>query len=190
MKPTSTKPTTLIALRHGGTHLIQPLIRHLTDKPVYAPKGNDALTCVPSSALVIFLRDPRNRLVSSFRYKHPKAKAEESDEVFAGFLDGTKHGVNPIEFMSNWAHRWTNHPTGLTVRFEELMADQLGQTERIRAYLDAPGLAQAAVEYTFGKSGTWTGRHSRWQEWFGPRSLAVWKRRRGDRLENLMGYGK
>ncbi len=188
MTPTSTKPTTLIALRHGGTHLIQPIIRHLTDKPVYVPKGRDALVCVPSPKLVIFLRDPRNRMVSMFRYKRPKAIAAESDEALAQLLDSTKHGVNPIEFLIQWAGQWAAHPTGLIVRFEQLMEARLSQTERIKEYLDAPGDAQAAVDYTFGKSGTWTGRHSRWEEWFGPLSREVWQKRGGHLIVGLMGY--
>ncbi len=190
MTPTSTKPTTLIAMRHGGTHLIQPLIRHLTDKPVYVPKGENSLTCVPSPKLVIFLRDPRNRMVSMLRYKRPNAIAAESDGALAALLDGSKGGGNPIDFMRSWAGVWARRSDGLIVRFEELMADKLAQTERIKAYLDAPGEPQAAVDYTFGKSGTWTGRHSRWQEWFGPLSRAVWLRRGGQTLQHMMGYSK
>lgn len=192
MQPTSTKPTTLIAMRHGGTHLIQPLIRVLTDKPVYVPKGENALTCVPSNKLVIFLRDPRNRAISHFRYKNSKAKpgGEDIDERLAKMLSSSKGGGNPVEFMLRWAGRWANEQSGYTMRFEQLLDDPHGQTTSLRDYLDAPGSVDEAIRYTIGKSGTYSGRHSRWREWFGPLSRQVWKERGGDRLVKLMGYGK
>ena len=190
MTPTSTKPTTLIALRHGGTHLIQPIIRHLTDKPVHVPKGRDALECVPSPKLVIFLRDPRNRMVSMLRYKQPKMVPAVADEALAAMIAKPKKGVLPVEFMLQWAARWASHETGLIVRFEQLMDAPLHEVEKLRAYLDAPGSAQAAVDYTLGKSGTFTGRHSRWREWFGPLSTKAWYEAGGDTLVPLMGYEK
>lgn len=188
VNPTSTKPTTLIALRHGGTHLIQPLIRHLTGRAVYVPKGDLAITCVPGPRLIVFLRDPRNRAVSHFRYKRPGAKAGQSDAALARLLGESKRGETPLRYMLRWARRWARDPTALIVRFERLVADPRGETERIRTFLDASGNVAEAVEYTFGKSGTWTGRHSRWPEWFGPETHRVWASQGGAELLELMGY--
>lgn len=184
------KPTTLLAFRHGGTHLIQPLIRHMTDAAVAAPKGDTALNFIPAKKIVVFTRDPRNRIVSHFRYKHSTAKGEAAtyDAQLAAFMGRVKHGVTAIDHMAAWSAKWIGYPGSHLMRFETLMADQLGETERLRAYLEAPGSAEAACEYTFGKSGTWTGRHSDWREWFGPASVEAWEAGGGRKLLKLMGY--
>ena len=189
MTPTSTKPTTLIALRHGGTHLIQPIIRHLTDRPVYVPKGELALSCIPSPKLVVFLRDPRNRLVSMFRYKRPKAVPADSDEALARMLASPKKGETPVRFMLRWARRWASDPAALIMRFEDLASERgLAEATRLREYLAAENSAESAYEYAFGKSGTFTGRHSRWREWFGPQTSRAWLEHGGPELQSLMGY--
>lgn len=186
----TTKPTTLIALRHGGTHLIQPLIRHLTDAAVAAPKGRMTLGHIPAPKVVVFTRDPRNRIVSHFRYKYHKAKGDPGsfDEELAAFIRRVKDGQTNIEFMTAWAKRWVGYPGSLLMRFETVMADQLAETERLKEYLGAPGDAAAACEYTFGKSGTWTGRHSNWREWFGPRATEAWEADGGRKCLKAMGY--
>lgn len=193
--PTSTKPTTLLAMRHGGTHLIQPIIRHLTGKPVAAPKGPMALEFEPGPRLVVFLRDPRNRLISNFRFKAgggagAKAAKSGSDEDIAAFMLRAKHGRTPVAFMQAWADRWVKWPGALIVRFEDLVVRDQGITEawRIKAHLDAPGDPTAAYEYSFGQSGTWTGKHSDWREWFGPKSRAAWEDQGGAKLLTTMGY--
>lgn len=188
VEPTSAKNTTLIAMRHGGTHLIQPIIRQLTGRAVSTPKGAATLTWVPGPKLVIFTRDPRNRMVSHFRYKHHSNRHERSDAMLAKLMAEPKHGLTPIEFMVRWAERWCHPPHGFGTSFEQLMLCPVETVTRLRDYLDAPGDPEEAVAYTLGRSGTWTGRHSRWQEWFGPESQAEWSRQGGDRLVRLMGY--
>jgi len=191
--PTSTKPVTLIAMRHGGTHLIQPLIRELTGKSVYVPKGNNALDCRPGRKLVIFLRDPRNRVVSQLRYKNPRIQpGEKADEQLASLMGREKMGSTTLDYMLAWASKWGCAYRGgcLQMRFEDLVADPLYAAECVALYLDVPGGQNAAkaVEYTIGKSGTFTGRHSRWREWFGPKSTQAWRKGDGPQILRLMGY--
>ncbi len=185
----------LLALRHGGTHLIQPIMQALTGAPCKAPKGDKSLTLEPAAKVVLFLRDPRNRMISNWRYKaghHHVADmgAEEIDERLAKFLVRPKHGVEPIHHMNQWARRWLAWPGVHLVRFEA-MADRdagIAEVERLAAYLDAPGEPAAAYDATFGKSVTWTGRHSAWPDWFGPLSTTAWREGGGAPLVDLMGY--
>lgn len=194
VEPSSTKPVTLIALRHGGTHLIQPLIRELTQKSVHVPKGQNAIDCRPGKKLVIFLRDPRNRLVSQLRYKNRRMEPGElADDRLASLMVREKFGTTTMEYMHVWAAKWAQYQGGhLQMRFEDLMSDPLYAAECMAIYLDVPGGENAtkAVEYTIGKSGTFTGRHSKWTEWFGPKATKAWRRTDGPRLLELMGYAE
>lgn len=185
--PTSLKPYTLIALRHSGTHLIQPIMRSLTDKPVSAPKGESALAFIPSAKCIVFLRDPRNIVVSHMRYKNAGIDTAKADKRLLRLL--TKHhgGDGPIEHMTKWAKRWMACEGALVVRFETLIAERQSEVTRIRDYLGV-GDVDAAITYAFGTSVTYTGRHSQWREWFGPQSLEAWKTNGGPDLVRLMGY--
>lgn len=189
-EPSSKKPCTLIALRHSGTHMIQPIIRSLTGRPVSAPKGSDALRFQPGRVLIVFLRDPRNTLVAHFRYKSGVRDAYGCDEEFSDFIRGSKRGVGRVEHMTEWARRWKNWPGACEVRFEQLVDAQTQRREvlRIKEHLCATGSVQQAIDYTFGKSVTFTGRHSRWSEWFGPMATEAWKQKGGAALLKAMGY--
>lgn len=189
MAETTNKPYTLICLRHSGTHLIQPIMRRLTGSTVYAPKGSDAINCTPSAKCVVFLRDPRNTIISHTRYKASDLQPGKADKRIAKLITKRKSGIEgPIEHMTAWARRWARSEGTLIVRFEDLVSDKVGQVTRVRDYLGG-GDVDDAIEYTFGKSGTWTGRHSQWREWFGPLALDAWNANGGPRLLKAMGYG-
>lgn len=191
---------TLIALRHSGTHLIQPLIRNMTGKTVYVPKGQDALDCIPSPKVVVWIRDPRNTLVSMYRYKNGGREAVPNDERFAKMLNRHKRGVWPVTYMGLWARRWAPNlkrlaAGTLVTRFEDYVsADNLGRivlVHRLDGFLNGEAdsaRTNTAIAYAFGTSGTYTGRHSQWREWFGPRSTEVWEAQNGPALLRLMGY--
>ncbi len=202
--PTTKKPITVAALRHGGTHLITPIIRKLTGKTVYSPKGEAALHCIASPIVVVFYRDPRNRVISNLRYKMgdvtigmaPAAR----DQALADFLLKRKQpgSLLPIEYMIQWDQRWSKEPTGrqqMHSRFETIVAPEatLGEIRRIASLLTAAGLEleatpEEAQTYALGTSGTFTGRHSNYREWFGPLACAAWKREFGPALTKRMGY--
>lgn len=208
MNQRTNKPYTVAALRHGGTHFITPIVRKLTGKTVYSPKGIISIHCIPSRVCVVFTRDPRNRLISNIRYKlatHDDALNEmDRDNLVLEFLKRAKQPGHdlPIDFMHKWATVWLDRvetPLKRAVklmRFETL-ADPARGLDEVRALVaflneaqDDPLLATAeeAYEYSFGKSGTWTGRHSNWREWFGPKSKAFWRANFGAALTKKMGY--
>lgn len=195
------KPYTVAAMRHGGTHLITPIVRSLTGRTVYSPKGLQSLNCIPSPVVIVFRRDPRNRLVSNFRYKNPGAlerlNPTERDVQLAAFMvaRSVKKPISPLEFMKRWALCWHQYPGAYCLSFENLIGPVgLLHVERLRDWLAAQGTETfkatpiEAYEYSLGKSGTWTGRHSRWEEWFGPLSREAWGKFHGDELVRYLGY--
>jgi hypothetical protein len=205
-QPTTRKPFTVAAMRHGGTHLITPVVRRLTDRPVYSPKGQASLNCIPSDIVIIFPRDPRNRVVSNLRYKMGDAAkgldAPGRDAALAEFLGSRKtpDALRPIEFMTRWADKWRALTVGgavraaLTVRFEELAGDNsLAEVTRIAEFLARAGAKLVATPseakaYALGRSGTFTGSHSNYIEWFGPQSTRYWRSNFGPQCTHRMGY--
>lgn len=186
MTPRSSKPYTVIALRHGGTHLIIPTVRYLTDKPVYSPKGFDALTCDPGKVVIVFLRDPRNWLVSFFKWK---GGTLGDDDGLALFMLTRRKGDSPLNYAVRWAARWTDWPGALVTRFERLLPpDGVSETGRIAAFLGSDRDPAAIHASVFGKSGTYTGRPSDWTKWFGEKSALAFERGGGPDLLMRMGY--
>lgn len=208
MSQRTNKPYTVAALRHGGTHLIQPIVRRLTGKTVYAPKGNISLHCIPSRIVVVFTRDPRNRVVSNLRYKTglmlDRTTLADRDQALLHFLKTSKaqgHDL-PIDHMQKWATVWVGmaeKPGKRAVKlmtFEALASPATGVDEVLQlvAFLnqaqDDPlrASSESAYEYSMGKSGTFTGRHSDWREWFGEESRRFWRANFGAALTSRMGY--
>lgn len=186
MIPTTRKPYTVIALRHGGTHLIIPTVRYLTDKTVYSPKGEDALTCIPSSVVIVFLRDPRNWLVSFFKWRGGE---QGDDQGLARFMLARRKQDSPLGYARRWASRWVDYPGALTSRFEHLLPpDGIKETARIADFLHVEKDPAPVFHSVFGQSGTFTGKPSDWTKWFGPESTAAFTRGGGDDLVQLMGY--
>lgn len=186
MIPTTRKPYTVIALRHGGTHLIIPTVRYLTGKTVYSPKGNDALTCIPSTVVIVFLRDPRNWLVSFFKWRGGELG---DDRGLARFMLARRKEESPLGYARSWAKRWVGYPGALTSRFEDLLPpDGVLETRKIARFLRVKADPAATYARVFGKSGTFTGKPSDWTKWFGPESNNAFERGGGDDLLKLMGY--
>lgn len=187
MTPSTRKPYTVIALRHSGTHFIIPIVRYLTEKTVYSPKGADTLTCTPTQKVIVFLRDPRNWLVSSYKWK----KGGKPDDVgLSRFMTRTKRGESPLSFLKDWSQRWIDWPGALTVRYEDMRPEASGieQVARVAMFLDAERDPAEVYAEVYGMSGTFTGHPSRWQDWFGPRSTKAWNACGGPELAARMGY--
>lgn len=201
------KPYTVAAMRHGGTHLITPVVRRLTSRPVYSPKGSSSLTCIPSDIVVVFPRDPRNRAISNVRYKLgrdavDRLDAAGRDDALAHYLTTRKTAADlqPIEFMTQWAQRWVDgrfagkRTRWMLVRFEELAGpNALVECTKVATFLAECGAklvasAEDARSYALGKSGTFTGRHSNYREWFGPKATHHWHRNFGPACTQIMGY--
>lgn len=205
-QPTTKKPFTVAAMRHGGTHLITPIVRKFTNRPVYSPKGIASLNCIPSDIVIVFTRDPRNRVVSNLRYKLGEAaKSLDTagrDAALAEFLASRKgeESFTVIDFMQRWAQKWRKPNLGssvrwaMSVRFEDLAGENsLAEVARVGDFLARAGAKllvtpTQARDYALGKSGTWTGAHSNYREWFGPKSIDYWRRNFGTHCTVAMGY--
>jgi len=187
----SVKPYTVMVMRHAGSHLIKPLMRRLTGQALYSPKGDDALIRDPSGKVVVFLRDPRDRAVSGYRYKAGRRGQDVSDVGLARFLSRKpKGGITPIEFMQAWGQRWNNYPGAMVMRFEDLVrdaAERKAQVDRLAGYVGCGDPADA-IAYAFETSRTFTGRYSSWPEWFGPLATKAWHDGGGARAVKAMGY--
>ena len=69
-------------------------------------------------------------------------------------------------------------------RFEDAVKDPKGVIDVLTSDVDP----QDIYRRVFGNSRTYTGRFSRWEEWFGPKTSALWRRCGGIELEEMMGY--
>lgn len=184
--PTTKKPYTVIALRHGGTHLINPTVRYLTGGTVYCPKGEDALTCIPGRVVIVFLRDPRNWLISFYKWKGGQFG---DDKALARFMLARRKDDSPLNYVVRWAERWVGWPGAFVSHFERLMPpDGARETARIAQFLGSTKDPDAIYASVFGKSGTFTGKPSDWRQWFGPESHRAFENGGGPALLKRMGY--
>lgn len=191
MPVTSAKATTVIVQRHAGSHLILPLVKSLKPGGVFKTKGRQSLFAIPSGKLIVFRRNPRNRLVSMFRWKRKWSDAASADAELAKYIVRPKDGMTPVAFMHLWAERWIDDPTALHITFEDLASAESGPktTARIAAHVGSERDPDAAFAAIF-KGGTYTGTHSDWRVWFGPRTLEAYAAAGGTELDKRMGYGE
>lgn len=186
MNPRTRKLYTVMAMRHSGTHLILPIVKQITGKALYRPKGEEALICEPSGPVIVFLRDPRNRLISAWRWKRGSLP---SDRQMAKFMVTQKDGDarSPMSFMLRWAQRWAGFEGALQVRFESIASEGVREVARIAAFL-GKDIDASAIYSRNWRQGTFTGQHSDWRECFGPLSLEAWNENGGPKLLKTMGY--
>lgn len=184
----SPKPCTVMVLRHAGSHLILPMVKFMVGRGVHRAKGQQALTFEPYGPTIVFVRNPRNRLVSNFRWKFGRWP---TDLEIAAFAIGVKAGeeMSPLDFMLAWAERWMRHPGALIVRFEDLSDAVKAPSEigRIASFIGVHPNVDEVVSAFVGR-GTFTGKHSDWKICFGPKAIATYNERRGQEIDRLMGY--
>lgn len=187
---------TVALLRHGGSHLIRPIVARL-GFDIIEPGKHGAAIDQAEGPVIVFLRDPRDRMVATWRWwlRQP-GKSDRlarvsavPDEQLAWLLAEADGGF--VAEMLRWAEIWCAWPNALTVRFEELRETGTREIARIAAHLGKPEDYQrdAAIwDAVFEKGRTFTGRYSDWREMFGPKSTAAWEEHGGPRLLELMGY--
>lgn len=187
---------TVALMRHGGSHLIRPIVAVLGVNRLHEP-GKDVPLDHAEGPVIVFLRDPRNRMVATWRWwsqKPRKAAAmlrggADADEQIAWLLSRDGGGFLPE--MLRWARIWCHRPDALTVRFETICADGCAEVARIAEHLGLPADAErdiAIFKAVYGHGRTYTGKHSDWRETFGPASNAMWDANGGPELIELMGY--
>lgn len=191
-----------MVMRHGGAHLIKPFVKMTTLRGSFGTKGMTSLEAEPQGRLLVFIRDPRNRIVSTYRWtkqhngkkisKLTRAAGEDSDDarIAALMTRRDEDGLSLMQFMHVWAERWCWWPGALVVTFEGFADPGSGPNEakRIARFLGADENHALDVYSKHIGHGTFTGRHSQWKEWFGPRAKKAWKENNGKLLLGTMGY--
>lgn len=198
---------TMVMMRHGGTHLIIPVIKAFTDLPTVEPGKLTYLEHEPKGPVVIFWRDPRNRIVSGYRWtckrggsRYRAIKGETPDDEIAAYMQWRKThrpwrpvrfdtGMTMMDKMLTFVRYWANREGALKASFERLANGDSGPDEakRIADYLGGENPGEA-FKRIYRSGPTYTGKHSDWREWFGPKSLEAWEANGGPELLDLMGY--
>lgn len=182
----------LCMMRHGGTHLVKPVLKY-TIGSSKGGKGPTLLKLPTDGRVIVCTRDPRNRIISAFRYKQfritGKPNGEDVDDLLAQYM--TARGI--IGFMHEWADRWMGLSNAHYIRFEDFH-DEHSVIQAVSGAAAYEGISvteddiRAAWKKFYKNSPTYTGRHSRWQDWFGPRCALAWEEGNGGLLTKKMGY--
>lgn len=185
---------TVALLRHGGSHLIRPIVAGLGFK-IVEPGNFGAPLNQAIGPVIVFVRDPRDRMVSTYRWWMTKPRKAAQLETAAGTTDEQiAYLLNDQRFlrdMLEWARIWCRWGGALRVSFENMRENGTAEIARIAEHLGKSRDYQrdaALFEEVYGKGRTYTGRHSDWQQTFGPKSNGIWAENGGPELLELMGY--
>jgi hypothetical protein len=185
---------TVALMRHGGSHLIRPIVAQLGFE-IIEPGNFGAPLDQAQGPAIVFLRDPRDRMVATHRWWLDKprkaasmaAGGETADAQIAWLLTDGEF----LPEMRRWARIWCAWSGALTVRFEDLRERGTNEIARMAAFLGLPANAErdaALFGQVYRHGRTYTGHHSNWQDTFGPRAKQVWALHGGPDLLWMMGY--
>lgn len=185
---------TVALMRHGGSHLIRPIVAGLGFQ-IIEPGNFGAGLDEARGPVIVFVRDPRDRMVSTYRWWMQKPRKAGQLETAADTTDGqiawllSEQGF--LAEMLEWARIWCSWPDRLTARFEGFRADGCAEVTRIAMHLGLVRDYQRDADLfcrVYGHGRTYTGRHSDWRQTFGPLSNEAWAEHGGPELLDLMGY--
>lgn len=176
----------------------------MTDLPVVEIGKLSEWTHEPNGPSIIFWRDPRDRIVATYRWQRRRRGDEpvpgpEHDRPIAELIEQIEpprerhpvevHNLTFAAAMLAFVERWGATP-GLVVRFEELVDPDRGifEARRIGTHLGTYRDPELAFRTVFQTGPTYTGSHSRWRDWFGPAAEAAWLRQKGPEILDRMGY--
>ncbi len=183
---------TVALMRHGGSHLIRPIVAKM-GFDIIEPGNFGASLDQAVGPVIIFLRDPRNRMVSTMRWWREKprkaallAEAGDTDDAQLQYLLD-EQGFLPE--MLEWAKEWCRfRPGSLTVYFEYMDSVVVGVIAR-HLGLDSDKKRDVEIfQEVYGHGRTYTGNLSKWENSFGPLSMAFWNNNGGNELLSMMGY--
>ena len=185
---------TVALLRHGGSHLIRPIVSQLGFE-IIEPGNFGAPLDEAQGPVIVFLRDPRDRMAATHRWWLGKPRKAASMAAGGDTADAQIAWLlTEGEFLSEmlrWAEIWCQRPGGIVVRFEKLRESGARDIARIAFHL---GIARdddrdaAIFTAVYARGRTYTGNHSDWRKTFGPLSNAAWAGNGGPELLRLMGY--
>lgn len=185
-------------MRHGGTHLVKPVLSKLVGK-WQGGKWRTALEREALGPTVVVTRDPRNRAVSAFRWKNKGRTRQpgivETDKALAKYLTAVKDntGTTIMEFMHAWADRWMGLDGVHYSRFEDFISGEKYVIRAINKIANHAGIETTPAEikhwyYSVYKGVGFSGQHSNYRQWFGPRTTEAWIAAGGEELVRKMGY--
>lgn len=185
---------TVALLRHGGSHLIRPIVAEL-GYDILEPGNFDTPLDQAQGQVIVFVRDPRDRMVATRRWwldKPMKTRSmsehgKDADHQIAWLLD--EGGFMPEMLL--WARVWCSWPGALKVRFEDMREDGPREIARIVEHLGLPAIPARDREIWHNvwlKGRTYTGSHSDWRQAFGKTAKSVWALHGGPDLLQMMGY--
>lgn len=182
---------TVALMRHGGSHLIRPIVSKM-DFDIVEPGNFGAPLDKAQGPVVVFLRDPRDRMCATLRWWLQKPRKAEQLAA-AGATDDAKlawlmEDDGFVAEMLRWARIWCVWPGALLSRFEDMRANGPREVARIAKHLRVEADSAAIYDEVYGRGRTYTGKHSDWRETFGPLSNAAWERTGGRFLLEIMGY--
>ncbi len=179
---------TVALMRHGGSHLIRPIVNAM-GYDIIEPGNFGAPLDAAEGPVIVFVRDPRDRMASTLRWWMNKRKSGLSPE---------KNSDNQMLFllkqqgflreMIQWAEIWCNWWGALSIRFENLRIYGSIEIGVIAQHLSVSCNSNSIFDNVFEKSSTFTGKYSNWQDYFGERSKEFWELNGGPELLRLMGY--
>ena len=162
---------TIALMRHGGSHLIRPIIAKL-GFDIIEPGNFGAPLDKSMGPVIVFLRDPRNRMVATLRWWRGKPrKASVLSNV--GITDDEQllyllRQQGFLEEMLRWAKIWCSWGDALYVHFEGM---SVSKVESISNHLGLPPDKErdkSIYNEVYGHGRTYTGNHSDWRGSFGP----------------------
>jgi hypothetical protein len=185
------RPIATVALmRHGGSHLIRPIV----DKfgfDIIEPGNFKAPLDQAIGPVIVFLRDPRNRMGATLRWwaNRGKLRSSVSNAVADDQMTFLLRDKGFLEEMLRWARVWCNWPSPkIIVRFESVNYDVMRSLSSHLGLSEDNERDRRILIEVYGNSRTFTGNHTNWRDYFGPNSLAYWNKNGGIELLKLMGY--
>lgn len=180
--------TSIFCFRHGGTHLIKPLVKRLVKLPtVDLDKLPDSTTHEPLGPVVVSFRDPRNIMVAAIKWDL-RRRSLSIEPSFAHDEAIARQIRDQLPRMRRLAEFWNGK--GYFIRFEDLVGrDGPHKADGLGELLGAPTpTGRTMLAQVLGTGHTYTGRYSSFREWFGPAAVIAWDEMGGDDLAQIMGY--
>lgn len=185
---------TVALMRHGGSHLIRPMVSEL-GFDIVEPGNFGAPLDISVGPVIVWLRDPRDRMVATMRWWRGKPRkctilAEQGDSDDEHILC-LLNDQGFLDEMLRWAKIWCNWPRALTLKFEDAKLHGPFMVKSIAEHLELERNTARDLEVfnnSYRKGRTYTGRHSNWRDSFGPLSTRFWNKNGGVELLELMRY--
>jgi hypothetical protein len=179
-------------MRHGGSHLIRPIVANL-GFDIIEPGNFGAPLDQAVGSVIVFLRDPRDRMVSTLRWW--RGKPRKAASLGDGNNDDAqiRHLLENMGFLAEmlvWANIWCNWTKTVPykVHFETVSSRVVGGIASHLKLPQNPDRDERIFSDVYGHGRTYTGNHSKWRGHFGPLSIEYWNNKGGRDLLEMMGY--